>query len=156
MFWSSSDIRYTPTAVIAAPAIGNIRYLPVRPTMVPLAMAVSSSPMTRGSIRSPDEVADAPLTYCSRVGRKVIEPIIAKPTMKLRIEARVNTRPRNNRIGRIGSSARSSTKTKMASEISEAPNSPMMVAEPHAYWVPPQEVARISPLAPRPTNSTPR
>ena len=31
-----------------------------------------------------------------------------------------------------------------------------MVAEPHAYWVPPQDVARIRPLAPSETNSTPR
>ena len=76
-------------------------------------------------------MAEAPLTNCRNVGRKVIEPIIAKPTMKLRIEAMVNTRPRNSRIGRIGSSARISTSTKIARQISEPPNRPMMVADPH-------------------------
>ena len=80
----------------------------------------------------------------------------ASVATKLRIEATVNTRPRNNRIGRIGSSARISTQTKMASEISDAPKRPMMVADPHGYCVPPQEVARMSPLAPSDTNSTPR
>ena len=130
--------------------------MPVRPTTEPLAMAVTSKPITIGSIRTPDDVADAPLTNCRKVGRKVIDPIIANPTMKLRIEAMVKTRPRNNRIGRIGSSARSSTNTKMARQISDPKNNPMMVAEPHAYSVPPHEVARIRPLAPNPTKSTPR
>ena len=82
MVWSISEIRYRPSAVTADPAIGKIRYLPVRPTTAPLAIAVSSRPITIGSMRSPDEVADAPLTNCRKVGRKVIEPIIAKPTMK--------------------------------------------------------------------------
>ncbi len=156
MSWSSLEIRYSPTAVTAAPAIGNIRYFPVRPTMEPLTIAVTSKPITIGSIRMPDDVADAPLTYCRNVGRKVIDPIIANPTMKLRIEAMVKTRPRNNRIGRIGSSARSSTNTKITRQISDPTKRPMMVAEPHGYSVPPHEVARISPLAPNPTNNTPR
>ena len=112
--------------------------------------------MTIGSIRTPDEVALAPLTNCRNVGRKVMDPIIAKPTMKLSVEAMLNTRPRNSRIGRIGSAARSSTSTKITRAITDPTNRPMIVADPHAYCVPPHDVARIRPVDPRATNSTPR
>jgi hypothetical protein len=117
---------------------------------------VASSPITIGSIRSPEAVADTPLTYCRNVGMKVIEPIIAKPTMKLSTEHTVNTRLRNSRIGRMGSAARSSTQTKIASAATDAANSPMIVAEPHAYCVPPQDVASVRPVAPSATNRQPR
>src|SRR5579875_1099139 len=146
------DSRNSPAAVTAVPAIGNSRYLPVLLTNVPLPRAVASRPSTIGSIRSPDVVADTPFTYCRKVGRNVIEPIIAKPTMKLSTEATLNTRLRNNRIGRIGSAARSSTNTKTASATTEPANRAMIVAEPQAYWVPPQDVARVSPVAPSATN----
>ena len=87
---------------------------------MPLASAVASRPSTIGSIRSPEAVADTPFTYCRNVGMKVIEPIIAKPTMKLSTEHTLNTRLRNSRIGRMGSAARSSTSTKMASAATDA------------------------------------
>ena len=117
---------------------------------------MTNRPSTIGSIRSPDVVADTPFTYCRNVGMKVIEPIIAKPTMKLSTEQTLNTRLRNSRMGKIGSAVRSSTATKMARATTDAANRPMMVAEPQAYWVPPQEVARVRPVAPSATNRQPR
>ncbi len=38
----------------------------------------------------------------------------------------------------------------------EPANSPMIVGDDQAYSLPPQVVARVSPVAPRPMNSTPR
>ena len=59
----------------------------------------------------------------------------------------VNTGLLNSRIGRIGSAARISTHTKIASATTEPTNSPMIVGEVQAYSVPPQLVARVSPDA---------
>ena len=44
----------------------------------------------------------------------------------------VNTGLANSRIGRIGSAARVSTHTKIASAAAEAANSPMITGEDHA------------------------
>ena len=59
-------------------------------------------------------------------------------------------------MGRIGSAARNSTSTKMTSAATEPTNRPMIMAEPQAYWVPPQDVARVRPVAPSATNRQPR
>ena len=123
---------------------------------MPLASAVASSPSTIGSIRSPEEVADTPFTYCRKVGMNVIEPIIAKPTMKLSTEHTLNTRLRNSRIGKMGSAVRISTSTKITRAATDAANKPMMIGDPQAYCVPPQDVARVRPVAPSATNRQPR
>ena len=141
--------------MIAVPATGNTLYLPVRPTMLPLPIDVMSMPATIGSVRRPEVVAETPSTNCMNVGRKVSAPSIAKPTMKPRMQHTVNTGLANRRIGRIGSAARLSAQTNMASAAADATNRPMITGDPHAYSPPPQLVASVSPEAPRPTNRMP-
>jgi len=72
-----------PSAITTPPTIGNGLYFPVRLTVFPARIEVTSSPITIGNVRSPEVVASTPWTYCKNVGRKVIEPSIAKPTTKL-------------------------------------------------------------------------
>jgi hypothetical protein len=76
--------------------------------------------------------------------------------MKLRTEQTVNTGLPNSRIGSIGSAARVSTTQNRPSAINPPTNRPMMTPEPHAYWLPPQLVARIRALAPAATRAMPR
>ena len=64
-----------------------------------------------------------------KVGRNVKAPSIAKPTTNDSTQHTVNTGSPNNRIGRIGSAARSSLKTKAPNMISDPANSPMMAGE---------------------------
>ena len=52
--------------------------------------------------------------------------------------------------------ARRSTTTKITSDSSEPATSQMIVGEPHAYSMPPQDSARVSPAAPSDTNTMPR
>lgn len=125
-------------------------------TTLPLNTEAISSPATIGSVRTPETVAESPSTYCRYVGRYVSAPSMAKPTMKLRIEQTVNTGLANSRIGSIGSAARVSTQQNRPSAISPPANRPMITAEPHAYSLPPQLVARISALAPTATSAMPR
>ncbi len=75
--------------------------------------------------------------------------------MKARITQTTNTEDRNSRSGRIGSAARASTRTKIASETSDTTNITMMVGEPQSYSVPPHDSARVSPAAPMETNTMP-
>ena len=68
----------------------------------------------------------------------------------------LNTEERNSLMGRIGSVARVSTMTKPASATTEPTNSPRIVVDVQGYSVPPQDNARVSPEAPRDTNTIPR
>ena len=52
------------SAIRAVPATGKILYRPVRPTSVPLPVDVISRPTTMGNVRTPEVVAETPLTYC--------------------------------------------------------------------------------------------
>ena len=112
-------------------------------------------PATSGSIRTPELVADTPSTNCKNVGRNVIDPSIAKPTTNASALHTENTRLENSRIGRIGSAARLSTTTNTAKAIKDTPINPRICADPHAYVVPPQLVASVSPPAPIATNTIP-
>jgi hypothetical protein len=69
---------------------------------------------------------------------------------------RVITAEPNSRSGSTGSTARRSTKTKIASDTVEATIIPTMVGESHGYSVPPQERASVSPAAPSEPNTMPR
>ena len=117
---------------------------------------MTSRPTTIGSVRTPDAVADTPCTYCRYVGRNVIAPSMANPTMKASTTHTLNTEDRNRCSGRIGSLALASTNTKMPSETIDAANRPMIVADPQAYWVPPQDSASVRPEAPNETNTIPK
>ena len=152
---SIRDSSRNATAMVAVPATGNTLYRPVRPTMLPLPIEVMSMPATIGSVRSPDSVAETPLTNCMNVGRNVSAPNIANPTMNPRMQHTVNTGLANSRIGRIGSATRVSTHTKIASARAEAANSPMITGEDQAYVLPPQLVASVSPDAPSATKTIP-
>lgn len=136
--------------------MGKIRYWPVLLTTLPLKIDAMSRPMTMGRVRTPEMVAESPSTYWRYVGRKIIAPSIAKPTMKLRTEHTVKTGLRNSRIGSIGSTARVSTQQNRASAITPPAYRAMMVAEPQANSLPPQLVARIRALAPAATRPMPR
>ena len=112
--------------------------------------------MTMGRVRTPEIVAESPSTYCRKVGRNVIAPSIAKPTMKLRIEQTVKTGLPNSRIGSIGWAARVSAQQKAARARTPPAKRPMMTGELQAYSLPPQLVARIRALAPTATRAMPR
>ena len=101
-------------------------------------------------------MADTPSTYCRNVGRKVIAPSMAKPTMNARMTEIVNTDERNSRSGRIGSAARDSASTNSPRLTAETTNSPTMVGESQAYWVPPHETARVRQPAPAATHTAPK
>jgi len=90
------------------------------------------------------------------MGRNVNAPSIANPTMKARITLMLNTEERNSLMGRFGSVARVSTMTKTASATTEPANSPRIVVDVQGYSVPPRDNARVSPEAPRDTNTIPR
>ena len=81
---------------------------------------MTNRPMTIGRVRTPDAVADTPFTYCRYVGRNVIAPSIANPTMNASTTHTLNTEDRNRCSGRIGSSALASTNTKMPSDTIDA------------------------------------
>ena len=76
--------------------------------------------------------------------------------MNARTTQTLNTDERNSRSGRIGSVARVSTTTNSASATTEPTNSPRIVVDVQGYCVPPQDNARVSPTAPRETNTMPR
>lgn len=153
---SIRESKYSPSAITRAPTIGKIRYFPVLLTTLPEKIDAINRPITMGKVRTPEMVAESPSTYCRYVGRNVIAPSIAKPTMKLRIEQTVNTGLRNRCIGSIGCLARVSTQQNSPSATMPPTKSPMMTPEPHAYSLPPQLVARIRALAPTATSAMPR
>ncbi len=90
------------------------------------------------------------------MGRNVIDPSIAKPTMKASATHTLKTEERNNRSGRTGSTARRSTNTKITRDTNDPTIIKMIVEDPHGYWVPPQDSARVSPAAPSDTKTMPR
>src|SRR3954469_15059305 len=124
--------------------------------MVPAPTEATIRPATIGSIRTPDIVALTPSQYCRKVGRNVIVPSRANPTMKLRVELTLNTFSRKSRSGRIGSAARCSAYTNATRQNTAPTTSPMIVGEPQAYWTPPQLVARIRPAEPSEMNTIPK
>ena len=127
----------------------------MRPTTVPAEIDATRRPATIGSVRSPDDVAETPLTYCRYVGRKVIAPSIAKPTTIAMTEDSENTGLVNSRSGSIGSVARRSAQMKTGTASTAAAISPMMNAESQGYSVPPRLVARVSPAATTEIAATP-
>src|SRR3954468_21329377 len=114
-------------------------------------MDIASNPTTIGRVCRPDVVADTPSTNCMNVGRNVSAPSIAKPTTNDSAQHTAKTGSRNSRIGRMGTFADSPTKTKATMATTGPTNSPMIITEPHEYSLPPQLVASVSPVAPRPT-----
>ena len=84
---------------------------------------------------------------------KMIAPNIAIPIVKPIAFATSKTRERKSVSGTIGSSARRSCQTNAASSTTPAIPRPMIVDEPHGYWLPPQVVSRMS--APTPPVSSP-
>jgi hypothetical protein len=120
------------------PDTGNTSYRPVLATTVAAAIDVTSSPATSGSTCRPDAVAETPLTYCRCVGRNVMAPSIANPTMNASTTQTEKTDERKSRSGRIGSTARDSKRTKSASATTDPANRPRMKADVHEYWVPAQ------------------
>ena len=74
---------------------------------------------------TPDEVAEVPITACTKSGTKLIVPNIAAPTsaMHATLEATVWLRSRSK--GRIGSGTRRSTSAKIESTTTEASRAPI-------------------------------
>ena len=87
---------------------------------------------------------------------KTIAPNIAMPIVKPIAFATSNTLERKSCSGRIGSAARRSCQTNAASSATPAIASPTIVAEPQAYWLPPQVVSRISEATPPLSSAAPR
>jgi len=87
---------------------------------------------------------------------KMIAPNIAIPiVMAIALET-LKTLERKRVSGTIGSAARRSCHTKMASRATPAMPSPTMVDDPHGYWLPPQVVRRISAPTPPVRRVAPR
>ena len=74
----------------------------------------------------------------------MIAPNIAIPIAKPIAFATLKTGERKRWSGRIGSAARRSHQTKIASRTTPTIPSSKIVVEPHAYWLPPHVVSRIS------------
>ncbi len=87
-------------------------------------------PATMGSMWTPDRVGETPCTTCRNVGRYVIDPNIAKPTMKPMTEVSVKLRLRNRRSGRTGSAARLSTARNAPSSTTPSTPHPTICQEP--------------------------
>ena len=87
---------------------------------------------------------------------KTIAPNIAIPIVKPIAFATLNTLERKSESGRIGSAARVSHQAKTASKAAPAMPSPTIVAEPHAYSVPPQDVSKVSAATPPLKRPAPR
>jgi len=109
-----------------------------------------------GSSRSPELVADAPVTACRNSGRNTMAPNMAQPRMNDSTTPTVNTPSRKRRMGRIGSAARCSQTTKPASSAAEIAKSPTIVSEPHGYSLPPHTSARSSAETPAMRSAAPR
>ena len=88
---------------------------------------------------------------------KTIAPNIAIPIVKPIALATLNTRERNSVSGMIGSAARPSCQTNAArSSDARRRRGRRSSGEPHAYWLPPQVVSRISAATPPPRSAAPR
>ena len=61
--------RYMPSVAIAMPAIGKIRYRPVRLMICPARIDEPRMPNISGTSNNPALLADAPLAICRNVGR---------------------------------------------------------------------------------------
>lgn len=127
--------------------MGKTFQRPVRLMICPEVVEAISSPATIGSMCTPDRVGLTPCTICRNVGRYVIAPNIAKPTMKLISATSVNVRTRNSRSGSTGSAAPRSTRTNTASRTRPMTASPMIWAEPQAQVVPPSEATSTRQVA---------
>ena len=77
---------------------------------------------------------------------KTIAPNIAIPIVKPIAPATLKTRDSKRSSGMMGSVARRSCQTNAPRSTTPARRSPRIVPDPHAYWFPPQVVARISAL----------
>ncbi len=75
--------------------------------------------------------------------------------MKLRTEQTVKTGLRKRCGGSMGSGARRSTRTKAVSSTTAPTKSPMIVAEPHGYVVPPHSRPRTRAEEPSATSTMP-
>jgi hypothetical protein len=103
-----------------------------------------SRPSISGSSNSPELVADAPVTTWRNSGKKAMAPNIATPMMKLTEVAMVNVRSENRCTGTTGSAARRSTTINTVSRTTDVTMSPMIVAEPQSYCVPPHVVSNTT------------
>ena len=81
---------------------------------------------------------------------------MANPTMNASETLTLKTCDRKRRSGRIGSTALLSTQTKTARHTTEPTKSPMIIAEPQAYCVPPHDSPRVNPAVPSETKTMPR
>ena len=61
--------RNRPRVIAAVPAIGKIRYLPVREMICPDEMDIARSPTISGSRYSPETVGEMPRTTWKKAGR---------------------------------------------------------------------------------------
>ena len=113
----------------------------------------STAPSISGVRTTPDEVADVPITPCTKSGTYEIVPNIAIPTsaMQATLPATIGLRRISN--GRIGSRARRSTSAKTASRTAATTSAPTTCALAQGYSLPPQTSPSSS--APIPAASTP-
>src|SRR5437773_9270427 len=126
----------------AVPTIGNGRYLPQRVIRLPLRIDVTRGPPMSGVSSRPERVGLEPFVTCRYSGRNVIAPKSAKPTMKPTALVVANVLLRKSESGRIGSSARLSTKTNAGTRTILARISATICGDPHAQVVPPRLVKR--------------
>ena len=78
----------------------------------------------------------------------MMAPNIEKPMMNPTPDAAVKVRFLNRVSGISGSTALDSTTQKATINATPATARPMMMPEPHRYWVPPQVVSRMMAVTP--------
>ena len=107
-------------------------------TSCPVRSDVVTAPSISGVSTTPDDVADVPITPCTKSGTYEIVPNIAMPTSAMHaiLPATIGLRRMSN--GRIGSGARRSTDANVTSSTAASASAPITCALVHGYDLPPQ------------------
>ena len=104
------------------------------------------SPPIRGSINSPELVAEAPVTIWRNSGRKMMPPNMPHPIRNPSPAVTEKIRLPKSRSGSVGSGTRDSQATNARVRTTPASPRPMMTSEPQGYSVPPQTNPRTRQL----------
>ena len=109
----------------------------------PLAIEVMSIPSIIGISCNPEAVGLSPFTTWRKIGRYVIEPNMARPTIRPTELAIANVPLRNKLSGKIGSWARASAATNANRPMSPTAMNPRVTGDAQGRVVPPRLVNRM-------------
>ena len=92
-----------------------------------------TAPSISGVSTTPEDVADVPITPCTKSGTYAIVPNIAIPTRPMQATLAETVRSRSRSNGRIGSGTRRSISAKSASSAVLAASAPSTCPDVQAY-----------------------